>query len=213
MSVIESEIFSQIVKKRTLPHPTARNFDAAQWRMAGSNLVNPTERDIQLLAAGLYYGNEIKQLRDRFEKLLFERIDKPTGILLTVAVANLTFRIFDRKAKKSARKRARENKVTELAAIGRQPVASSYSGNQADPDAGIAAIVDTIPHCLERAFQQKGTKLELSEFHQAAHVFFRSYQSNTASAIYGSKYCGTAGSSLVILTTQRPLDTIQQIAN
>jgi hypothetical protein len=172
MVKIESELFSQIVKKKSISHPTARNFDPVQWKAAAAKLTNPTERDQQLLAAGIYYGSEIKRLRDHFENRIFERLDRRTGILLTLAMANLNHRILGQKYKTLARKRSRTSEVIDPMAIARQPISSSYPENRAAPDAAVATIVDTIPHCLERAFRSTNSCDPLRNFHDAGSELF-----------------------------------------
>src|SRR5262249_36212472 len=49
------------------------------------------------------------------------------------------------------REEARGIGAVHLGIAGRQPIPNTYPRNETSPDAAVGAIVDTLPHCLERA--------------------------------------------------------------
>jgi hypothetical protein len=149
MVEIESELFSKLIIERSLRHPTARNFNAQQWLDAANSLCDRTERDVQLLTAALHYGHEIAGLRARFEQELFAKLDQRTGILLSITMANYNYVIADNKAHQAAK--PRRHGIVDINFPTKITIGGPYPGNQATPDTVIATIVDTLPHCLERA--------------------------------------------------------------
>jgi hypothetical protein len=85
---IESNLFLQLTKAKSLPHPTARNFDQNKWLNAAKELDVLSTRDQQLLDAALHFGKEIQALRSTYEPRMFEGCDQRTGVLLSIAMAN-----------------------------------------------------------------------------------------------------------------------------
>jgi hypothetical protein len=88
MVQIESPLFDKLVIEKSLRHPTARNFDENAWIEAAKELSAPTDRDKQLLTAAVHYGAEISGLRKTFEKNLFPNLDRRSGVLLSLSMAN-----------------------------------------------------------------------------------------------------------------------------
>jgi hypothetical protein len=156
MVEIESALFAKLVREKSLRHPTARNFDEAEWIAAFDSLEAPTKRDEQLAAAAVHYGREILSLRHIFESGLFDGLDSRTAILLSIGMANYNFVTLRLKGQKIARENVRDG-VVHLGLIARAPIPSGFPGNQSSGDAGVANIVDTLPHCLERASSAKGS--------------------------------------------------------
>ena len=150
MVEIESPLFHRLIREKSLRHPTARNFDEAEWATAFDHLEAPTVRDEQLATAAVHYGREIRSLRQTFESNLFKDLDRRTAILLSIGVANHNFVALRQKGRKLARNSVRDG-VVHLGLVGRTPIPSSFPGNETSGDAGTAIIVDTLPHCLERA--------------------------------------------------------------
>lgn len=150
MVEIESPLFIDVVRKKTLRHPTARQFDKAAWIDAAKALKHISDRDGQLLLAAVHYGQEIALLRSTFEDQLFKNLDRRTGLLLSVAMANYNYEILSKKARQKT-KETIKGRVLHLGYVGRQAIVSGPSGNEATPDTVVATIVDTLPHCLERA--------------------------------------------------------------
>lgn len=149
MSMIESPLFDQLIKTKSLSQPTARRFDRAAWIRAAEALPELSERDQHLLFAALHYGGEIAALRKTFENSLFEGLDRRSGLLLAVAMANYNYRVLTEKALAKARESVTGD-VVHLGYIGRQLMSVGAPGNEATPDTVVSTIVDTLPHCLER---------------------------------------------------------------
>ena len=171
MPEIESALFDLLVRKRKLPHPTARNFDPGPWGTALRAIENPSTRDQQLAAAAVFYGSQFASLRSAFESRIFEGMDRRSSIALSVAMANYNFIIFSEMAKVQSRKAFKDDDV-HLGFASRQAIESSYPGNRASPDAMIATLVDTLPHCIERASKRpSGTALPTDYWTQGKRLF------------------------------------------
>jgi hypothetical protein len=119
MIEIESELFARLTRAKSLPHPTARNFDSAKWLDAIKELDAPSTRDQQLLEAALHFGHEIQSLRHTFESRLFDGIDRRTGILLSIAMANYNFLTLTKHASESIKKKLPKGGVISVGGIGR----------------------------------------------------------------------------------------------
>jgi hypothetical protein len=104
---INSELFSRLVRSKSLPHPTARNFEFRAWEDAFASIGVPTRRDRQMLDAAKFFGREIQLLRNTFEPRLLEGMDRRTGVLLSIAMANYNFLILAKLAHEAARKHLR----------------------------------------------------------------------------------------------------------
>lgn len=94
-------------------------------------------------------------LRKTFEERLFNGIDRRTGVLLSIAMANHNFLNLTKMAAESARRelRKKRDRPQTMGSLARQPISGSYPGSKTTSDSAIATIVDTIPHCLERAIR------------------------------------------------------------
>jgi hypothetical protein len=146
---IDSVLFSMLTRERTLRHPTARNFSADDWLKAAKSIENPSDRDIRLLLAAVYYGNEIEMSRNTFESALFPNMDRRSATLLSVAMANYNFNSLTEKSLETRKKSGSD--FVHLGLAAQVSLEGSYPGNQSSPDTAITAVVDTLPHCLERA--------------------------------------------------------------
>jgi hypothetical protein len=149
MVEIESRLFNELMRGK-LRHPTSRSFDRAAWINAAKALPDPSERDRRLLIAAVHYGDEIAGLRATFEENLFKGLDRRTAILISVAMANYNYRVLTDKVWEKARESVRDG-VVSMGFSGRQEITGGAPGNEASPDTAVATIVDTLPHCLERA--------------------------------------------------------------
>jgi hypothetical protein len=147
---IESALFLKLVREKALNHPTSRRFEADRWMAAAKALENLSERDQQLLSAALHYGTELKLLRMVFEEKLFKGVSRRDAIVLVIAMANYNYIILMDKAKKQI-KESKHGGIFHLGSASRPLIAGALPGNQATPDTVVATIVDTLPHCLERA--------------------------------------------------------------
>jgi hypothetical protein len=151
---IESDLFSRLTKAKSLPHPTARNFDKGKWLNAARTAGVLSTRDQQLLDAALHFGNEIQALRLTYESRLFGGSDRRTGILLSIAMANYNFLILTKLANDNVKKeRRKKDGPISIGSIARQPISGPYPGNISTADNSVATIVDTLPHCIERALR------------------------------------------------------------
>jgi hypothetical protein len=149
---IASNLFARLTKERSLPHPTARNFDKDKWLNAAQAIGPLSERDQQLLSAALHFGKEIQALRLTYESRLFGDVDQRTGIILSIAMANYNFLILTKSAYENVKKeRRKKDGPLSVGSIVRQPIAGPYPGNISTGDNSVATIVDTVPHCIERA--------------------------------------------------------------
>jgi hypothetical protein len=150
MVQVESTLFREVARTKSLPHPTARNFDPASWTTAIKELENATERDAHLVSAAIFFGREIARLRATFEPKLFAGLGKRTGVLLSIAAANLDFLNLRDKARQKSRTEARSRDTVHLGLVGRQGLPIGAPGNQVNLDSAAGTLVDTLPHCLER---------------------------------------------------------------
>lgn len=148
---IESQLFAKLVREKELRNPTARNFDEAAWRAAWDQLTNRTDRDERLLIGALFFGRELALLRKTFEHQLFEGMGRRAAVALSVAMANYNFIILREKAGNQGRQRTRGQKAIHMGVEGRHPIEGGFAGNISSPDSATATIVDTLPHCIERA--------------------------------------------------------------
>jgi hypothetical protein len=127
---IESSLFARLTKAKSLPHPTARNFDKNKWLNAAKAVGILSTRDQQLLDAALHFGNEIQALRLAYEPRLFGGSDQRTGILLSIAMANYNFLILTKLAGESVKKeRRKKDGPISIGSIARQPISGPYPGN------------------------------------------------------------------------------------
>ncbi len=149
MDDIDSVLFSKLAHDKSLRHPTARNFDPEKWVAAAKTIIEPSTRDIRLLLAAIYYGNEISALRRTFEPELFADLDRRSATLLAIAMANYNFITLTDKALEARKKGGKD--FIHLGLAGQTAFEIGYPGNHSSPDTAITAIVDTLPHCLERA--------------------------------------------------------------
>jgi hypothetical protein len=149
MTPVESILFTKLTQDKSLPHPTARNFTPAEWVSAGKAITNPQDRDLRLLLAAIYYGNEIAQLRERFESSLFTDLDRRSSTLLSIACANYNFDVLAAKSYKVVKQKQKD--FLHIGHPGRANVEIGYPENYSSPDAAMATLVDSLPHCLERA--------------------------------------------------------------
>ena len=149
MDDIDSVLFSKLVRDKSLRHPTARNFGPEEWVAAAKTITVPSTRDIRLLLAAIYYGNEISILRRTFEPELFADLDRRAATLLTIAMANYNFITLTDKTLEARKKGGKD--FIHLGLAGQTAIEIGYPGNHSSPDSAITAIVDTLPHCLERA--------------------------------------------------------------
>jgi hypothetical protein len=162
---IESELFSRLVKSRSLPHPTARNFERQIWEDTIAAIKAPSSRDRQLFDAAIHFGVELQTLRGAYESLLFESMDKRTGILLSVAIANYNFFVLTKSAQDNARKQIRKKDgPLSIGSLANQPIPGPYPGNSSTIDSSIATVVDTIPHCIERALRLPAAGSERKDY-------------------------------------------------
>src|SRR5580693_1804347 len=135
---IESELFLRIVRTRSLPHPTARNFAPEAWMDAALSMNEPSQRDRQLLEAALHFGREIQILRNAYEAGLFEGLSSRTSVLLTMAMANHNFLNLTRLAHESVRKLIRKKDGPQsIGSLANQPISGPYPGNISTSDSAI----------------------------------------------------------------------------
>jgi hypothetical protein len=146
---LRSELFSKLVYQRRLRHPTARNFEPEAWKIAWKDLKNPTDHDGQLLVAALCYGHEVATLRETLEPQLYQGLNRRTAKIVTFATANQQYRLIQQKAKQEAQK-YRKGGIARIDRLPSVKISLAYESNRVSPDAAVTAIVDTLPHCLER---------------------------------------------------------------
>jgi hypothetical protein len=162
---IDSDLFARLTRAKSLSHPTARNFQKEEWLKAAQAIGILSTRDQQLLDAALHFGNEIQALRLTYESRLFGDTDQRTGILLSIAMANYNFLVLTKRAHENVKKeRLRKDGPISIGSLARQPIAGPYPGNISTPDNSIATIVDTLPHCMERALRLRGEGSQTGDF-------------------------------------------------
>lgn len=172
----ESQLFRKLIREKSLKHPTARQFDGGAWADAARGLETLTERDQQLLFAATHYGRELALLRGTFEKKFFVDMSRREAVLLSIAMANYNYSILTETVHKQAKKSARRAKEIHLGVVGRETVQGPIPGNESTPDTIVANIVDTLPHCLERAGQlPEGMSTVAADFWQRGAGLFATF--------------------------------------
>lgn len=173
MVAITSSLFDRLTKEKSLPHPTARNFDKDKWLNAAKAVDLLSERDEQLLSAALHFGKEIQSLRLAYESRLFGELDQRTAIILSIAMANYNFLILRKSADENVKKeRRKKDGPISVASIVRQPIEGPYPGNISTGDNSVATIVDTIPHCIERALHLRDQGSPAKDFWRLGSSLF-----------------------------------------
>ena len=146
---LQSEMFRLIIERRSLPHPTSRAFSQKPWTEAYRTVAEPSERDANLTACAMFFGQQIKSLRRTFENELFFGLCRREALVLSIAIANENQNILNEKVVDELN--IWRGKVGRLDAFGKIKVSSPHKGNIASPDTVASTIVDTLPHMLERA--------------------------------------------------------------
>ena len=145
--VSESDLFRQVVKRRTLKHPTAAAFNRKDWLQAFAALSDPGRRDLDLLLAAVYLGDAIVKLRAELPAILSEPFTREGGTLLLVAMANEQFLVVMRKSIRSGRRLARAGGMANLEEMA-QRLIPSPTGQSMSGDDLVTHLIDTLPHWL-----------------------------------------------------------------
>jgi hypothetical protein len=217
---IESELFARLTKKRSLPHPTARNFDGERWIEAAESIDALSTRDQQLLNAALHFGSEIQALRLRYETGLFGDADQRTGLLLAIAMANYNFLTLTKHAHEHVRKtRRKKDGPISIGSIARQPIPGPYPGNIGTADSSTATIVDTLPHCIERALRLPEKGPPIKDFWKLGSGLFavlsieRCLRDLWQAVVWDGWALKRSDESLVLDPTDLELDTLWNVWN
>jgi hypothetical protein len=147
----ESELYNKVVKEKSLPHPTARNFDAKRWEEAFRALRAPSQRDESLAVAAIHYGTELQRLRKTFDDKIFKELNRRSAKIFSAAFANREFFVLMDNVAERMKAKAEQESVARLDGTAGILISNGQSGDELDPDAAMATIVDTLPHCIERA--------------------------------------------------------------
>jgi hypothetical protein len=163
----ESELYNALVKDKTLPHPTSRGFDRSKWQDAYHSLVAPSPRDEALAVAAIHYGTELRSLRNTFDDKIFKGMNRREAKIFSIAFANREFFFLSKKVveKIESKPRGRVARLDNAGVL----VSNAQSGEKLSPDSMTATIVDTLPHCIERAQRlaerTSNTEIKLDDDH------------------------------------------------
>lgn len=149
---IESELFRRATQEgaNRLLHPTARAYSASLWRDALNSLPSPSVRDRDLATAAIWFGGQMESLRATFETRLFEGLSRRQAIILSIAQTNREFRVLVRKAARAVRKSGSRD-AFHVNHASESVVRGATAGNRHTIDDLGDALVDTLPHLLDRA--------------------------------------------------------------
>jgi hypothetical protein len=152
-----SDLFRQLVKYRTLKHPTAAAFDPKDWLRAFVALPDPETRDLDLMHAAIYLGGALAELRAGLPAILSEPFTREGGTLLLVAMANEQFLVLMRKSIQSGQRRARAGGMANLEQLAQQLIASP-TGQSMSGDDHVTHLIDALPHWLHHLRQLPADK-------------------------------------------------------
>ncbi|MBC7987512.1 MAG: hypothetical protein H7X93_12730 [Sphingomonadaceae bacterium] len=146
----ESELARQL-KAKALEHPTNAAFDSQPWRSAFKALAAPTERDIDLTHAAIYFGEELAELRQTGIPLTIEGFNRPRLVRLLAAYANQQYLTLRDKITKGL-KAQKDGGVFDMERA-QQLLVEGAGGQDMTPDDLITYLVDSLPHWLFHIWQ------------------------------------------------------------
>lgn len=146
----ESELARQL-KAKTLEHPTNAAFDGKAWRSALDALAAPTERDVDLTLAAIYFGKELVELRRTGIPLTTEGFNRPRLARLLAAFANQQYLTLRNKITKEL-KAQKDGGIFDMERA-QQLLVEGAGGQQMAPDDLITYLVDSLPHWLFHIWQ------------------------------------------------------------
>lgn len=142
-----STVFDALVKDRRLQHPTSINFDAVRWKEVFDEIDSPNERDRNILLGAVYFGNEIKTLRENLLTFLVSSHSRASATRLAASIANQQFLALMRKIHLSGKKHSKENDFLDLEDFSNKPIENSW-GQALIADDHVTQIVDSLPNWL-----------------------------------------------------------------
>ena len=98
-------LFDRLTKSNDLKHPTANNFNEADWDEAFQSLDDVSDKDVNLYIAAKWFSHQLSSLWQQFGSPISE-LDRKTAILLAIAQSNREYVLIDKRAKGKARKNA-----------------------------------------------------------------------------------------------------------
>jgi len=143
----DSELFRDLVKRRTLRHPTAAAFDLKAWLQAFTAIAEPNIRDVDLLTAAAYFGDCIGKLRAQLPAVLADPFTRESGTRLLVSIANEQYITLTRNSAKSHRRMARAGGMANVEQLAQRRIASP-TGQSMTGDDHVTHLIDTLPHWL-----------------------------------------------------------------
>ncbi len=154
MTDAASRIFSKATSNKadSLKHPTARAFNDVEWVKTLSAIVNPTEQDLALTFAAVWFGKQIALLRLHTDSIL-SNLGRSDAVILAVAQLNREYATLQQRMARARHEERRQDYV-DLQYAGQRLLRTGMVGNEVPADDINDALVDTLPVWLHQAFQR-----------------------------------------------------------
>ncbi|MDQ1196842.1 hypothetical protein [Agrobacterium sp. SORGH_AS 787] len=137
-------------KKNRLAHPTARAFEASEWKNALSEIEDKSERDLALTQSAIWFGEQIKIARQYTDTIL-SPLNRKDAILVAVAQTNREYATLQQRMSR-ARHEDRKREFIDLNLASQRLIKTGRPGNALPADDLNDALVDTLPVWLHQAF-------------------------------------------------------------
>ncbi len=123
-----------------------------EWAKALSAIVNPSEQDLALTFAAVWFGKQIAMLRPHTDNIL-STLGKNDAVMLAVAQLNREYATLQQRMAR-ARHEERKRDYVDLQYAGQRLLRAGVVGNEVPADDINDALVDTLPVWLHQAFQR-----------------------------------------------------------
>ena len=172
-SRLRSTVFDRLTGRLepALPHPTSAAFSFQAWKAL---LVDhePSQRDIDLVAAATYFGGTLKSIRAGMVDGIFDRLSGDQLVTLSIANANRAWAIF-RSHMQNAMP-ADDGDPFYIPTMGLAGIPVGPSGALVDPNSANNSIIDALPYWFAEAAKSEAEPIELTldqtrEFIHHAH--------------------------------------------
>jgi len=208
---LASNAFQRVTnrQKPALPHPTANAFDEEPWR-ALIEATDPDLRDFELAIAAVYFGRQIRSLRNEVIGASFEGLGKREVLRLAVARANRAFMLIRRRSRTPTKRSPEEPDAVNLQGFAHRGLGGNRMQPDASADAIISGMIDAVPHWFAQAAirgqRQTGAKLDfgaLGTLAESAFSIERSYRDLWQQVLWEPWALGKDGASFTLAPKDR----------
>ncbi len=171
---LRSTVFDRLTGRLepALPHPTSAEFTFQAWK---DMLVDhePTQRDIDLVAAAAYFGGTLKNIRAGMVDGIFDQLSGDQLVTLSVANANRAWAIF--RSHMQDAMPADDGNPFYIPTMGLGGIPVGPGGALVDPNSANNSIIDALPYWFAEAAKSEAKTIELTldqtrEFIHHAHT-------------------------------------------